>query len=304
MSRMVGADPAALDRMAGVLRAASRSMTSTGRRLNPLVQSSPWTGRNADRFRHQWNSEYRRAIDDAARFLSDGATHLTRQAEEQRRISGADAGGRLTNAGRLLTRLFERLRAVEEAIGVVGLMATLGRWGRSPLFSRHLRSFRDAWRSGTRLANAGGQTPARILRSMGSRGTNVFRSVRFAKRILGPISALLTLDDARRAFTDMWTARGDGRWREALYQGYLGAYRTAGLVPIVGLAQTAWTVGTGIGGWLGQHAAAESANSLLRSRLATEPTPSQIAELNMRYSGISGWKNIAVDATINVVKGW
>ncbi|MCU1498034.1 MAG: hypothetical protein JWM47_1987, partial [Acidimicrobiales bacterium] len=57
------------------------------------IHASPWHGRKADRFRHQWDGEYRRSIGMAAQFLDEAAEILRRNAREQRDASGVGGGG-------------------------------------------------------------------------------------------------------------------------------------------------------------------------------------------------------------------
>lgn len=89
-----GADPDELDRLAANLGAAADRITAIQKELNPRVNSSPWHGGSADRFRHRWSGEHRRAISDAVAFLHDGAGVLQRNAQEQRDVSADGGPGR------------------------------------------------------------------------------------------------------------------------------------------------------------------------------------------------------------------
>lgn len=89
-----GADPDELDRLAGSFNGAADRITAIQRSLNPRINSSPWHGGNADRFRQRWAGEHRRAIAEAVTFLHDGAGALERNAREQRDVSRDGGAGR------------------------------------------------------------------------------------------------------------------------------------------------------------------------------------------------------------------
>lgn len=89
MTQMSGADADALDRLGVRLERAGGRLRNTRTRLQRGLNSAPWSGRNADRFRHEFNTVHARAIADAAAFLDDAYETLLRNAEEQRRASGS-----------------------------------------------------------------------------------------------------------------------------------------------------------------------------------------------------------------------
>ncbi len=98
MSISAGANPDELEQLAGKFGAAAASIAGVQRSLNPQINTSPWQGRNADRFRHEWSGEHRRAIADAINFLNDGADVLRRNAREQRDASRAARGSPFARA--------------------------------------------------------------------------------------------------------------------------------------------------------------------------------------------------------------
>lgn len=87
-----GANPDELDQLAGIFTSKADQIAAIQQVLNPQINTSPWHGRNADRFRHQWSNEHRQAMAAAVRFLRDGAQSLHQNAGEQRDIS-RDPGG-------------------------------------------------------------------------------------------------------------------------------------------------------------------------------------------------------------------
>ncbi len=88
MGDLLGADPDALDHLARALATTSGDLAATRKRLDRPVHSTPWNGRDADRFRRNWDQQYGRAIADAAAFLEEASGELHKQAEQQRRTSG------------------------------------------------------------------------------------------------------------------------------------------------------------------------------------------------------------------------
>lgn len=87
MSRMSGADADALDQMGVRLEHAGARLRNLGNRLQRGLNSAPWQGRSADRFRHEFNTMHARSIAEAAQFLDDAYETLRRNADEQRRAS-------------------------------------------------------------------------------------------------------------------------------------------------------------------------------------------------------------------------
>lgn len=88
MSRMSGADADALDAAGVRLERAGVELRNRSRRLQRQVNSSPWQGRSADRFRSEFNSVHVRAMQQAAQFLDNAYEELLRQADQQRAASG------------------------------------------------------------------------------------------------------------------------------------------------------------------------------------------------------------------------
>lgn len=88
MTNMVGADPDELERVGIRIEKTGRRIGGVGVRLQRALQSAPWHGGNADRFRQEFSSVHARAIAEAAAFLDDAYETLKRNADEQRRASG------------------------------------------------------------------------------------------------------------------------------------------------------------------------------------------------------------------------
>jgi uncharacterized protein YukE len=85
---MSGSDADALDALAHQMGGKSSKIQGVSKRLGREIHGSPWHGRNADRFRRDWDGEYRRSLAEAATFLQQAGEGLHRNAREQRGASG------------------------------------------------------------------------------------------------------------------------------------------------------------------------------------------------------------------------
>jgi hypothetical protein len=85
---MSGSDTDALDALARQMGGKSSKIQGVSKRLGREIHGSPWHGRNADRFRRDWDGEYRRSLAEAASFLQQAGEGLHRNAREQRDASG------------------------------------------------------------------------------------------------------------------------------------------------------------------------------------------------------------------------
>ncbi len=85
---MSGSDADALDALARQMGGKSSKIQGVSKRLGREIHGSPWHGRNADRFRRDWDGEYRRSLAEAASFLQQAGEGLHRNAREQRGASG------------------------------------------------------------------------------------------------------------------------------------------------------------------------------------------------------------------------
>jgi surface antigen len=90
---MSGADADQLELVGIEMERAGRRLGRNGKALQRSLNSSPWSGRNADRFRAEYNSVHLRAIADAATFLDGLYEELARQAQQQRDASGVGDPG-------------------------------------------------------------------------------------------------------------------------------------------------------------------------------------------------------------------
>ena len=93
----IGADPEALDGVAGALRGAGDELADLARRLDATLGAAGWEGPDADRFRRSWRSTHRSDVHGAAEDCRDLARRMARHADEQRRAAaGTGAPTRAT----------------------------------------------------------------------------------------------------------------------------------------------------------------------------------------------------------------
>lgn len=127
MSRMVGADPDALDRLAADFDRSAGALESTAVRVRASVHANPWSGPKATRFRHDWDQRHGPLLKRTAVALRAAAKQLRLQAQEQRQASSAGGGaisgmrGGADAHGSGTSRGSDRLNAT-----VAALMAALG----------------------------------------------------------------------------------------------------------------------------------------------------------------------------------
>jgi len=88
----IGADVAALEDLAGQLGRASDSLRRSASRIDGALARSGWHGRDADRFRREWQHRHRRDLWSRADRFGELATAVRRHAAEQRRVSASDGG--------------------------------------------------------------------------------------------------------------------------------------------------------------------------------------------------------------------
>jgi uncharacterized protein YukE len=93
MSRMVGADPDELDRLAADFERGAGSLESAALRVRTSVHASPWSGARAARFRTDWDQRHGPMLRRTATALRTAAKQLRQQAADQRRASSAGGGG-------------------------------------------------------------------------------------------------------------------------------------------------------------------------------------------------------------------
>lgn len=85
----LGADAAALERLAGSMRAASRQLADVAIGLDRRVRATGWTGVDAARFERDWSTRHRAALLSLSQRCHRLARDLDGQAAEQRRASAA-----------------------------------------------------------------------------------------------------------------------------------------------------------------------------------------------------------------------
>lgn len=94
MNGMIGADPDALERLAGDFDRQATVLDGTVSRVRANVHASPWAGTRANRFRSDWDNRYGPQLRRTAAALRDAAKRLRSEAADQRRASSsAGVGG-------------------------------------------------------------------------------------------------------------------------------------------------------------------------------------------------------------------
>ena len=98
MNGMIGADPDALERLAGDFDRGAGSLESIVLRVRTSVHANPWAGARATRFRTDWDQRHGPQLKRTATTLRAAATQLRRQAAEQRQASSAGGGSPLSRS--------------------------------------------------------------------------------------------------------------------------------------------------------------------------------------------------------------
>lgn len=93
MSGMIGADPDALERLAGDFDRGAGSLESLVLRVRTSVHANPWAGARATRFRTDWDQRHGPQLKRTATSLRTAAKQLRQQAAEQRQASSAGGLG-------------------------------------------------------------------------------------------------------------------------------------------------------------------------------------------------------------------
>jgi hypothetical protein len=93
MSTFFGADVAELRQLATTFDNAATQLTKTRNSVGGNVQSSPWTGPDASRFRSNWDSQSATQLAAAADRLSSAATSLRKNADQQENASSVTGLG-------------------------------------------------------------------------------------------------------------------------------------------------------------------------------------------------------------------
>jgi hypothetical protein len=93
MSTFFGADVGELRQLAGTFENAAAQLTRTRTSVGGNVQSSPWTGPVAFRFRSSWDSQSSTQLAAAADRLTNAAASLRKNADEQEGASAANGSG-------------------------------------------------------------------------------------------------------------------------------------------------------------------------------------------------------------------
>ncbi len=91
MAQMVGADVTELRELAAAFDKGSQHLRTVESSLSWRIRSAPWHGSDVELFLHEWDRSYRKILMAAAAALTESATHLRHQAEQQQMTSGADS---------------------------------------------------------------------------------------------------------------------------------------------------------------------------------------------------------------------
>lgn len=178
MAHMSGADPEALDRLGIKLERAGVRLRAQSQRLGRSLESAPWHGGNADRFRQDYRSVHMRAINDAARFLDEAYETLIRNADEQRSASSSPS----RSAFRRIMMLLERGTYWMDRFPWIPRLPSLDRpstWAfpRLPRMPWLIPHWPMPWRPGFRLPDIRPIRPADwiddVLIGLGIAGTTV-----------------------------------------------------------------------------------------------------------------------------------
>ncbi|MCF6378475.1 hypothetical protein L2K70_12760 [Nocardioides KLBMP 9356] len=145
MSGMIGADPDALERLAGDFDRGAGSLESIALKVRTSVHANPWAGARATRFRADWDQRHGPQLKRTALALRTAAKQLRIQAQEQRQASSAGGGvfGGLWAAGRDGSASRPSLDDLADALWMVktsaAITAALGRWNMYQNYPAHYR---------------------------------------------------------------------------------------------------------------------------------------------------------------------
>ncbi|MCB1271617.1 MAG: hypothetical protein M9942_03810 [Microthrixaceae bacterium] len=84
----LGLDPEQMTQLSKTMKTEADSMDASAKKIDSKLRSAWWKGKDADKFRGDWEGRHRKALNDAARLLRDAAEHITRQVSEQNQASG------------------------------------------------------------------------------------------------------------------------------------------------------------------------------------------------------------------------
>jgi hypothetical protein len=119
MSTFFGADVGELRQLAGTFENAAAQLSRTRTSIGGNVQSSPWTGPVAFRFRSSWDSQSSTQLAAAADRLSNAAASLRRNAAEQEGASAASGSGQSLIGASPSDNETNRLSALRKEFGHV-----------------------------------------------------------------------------------------------------------------------------------------------------------------------------------------
>ncbi len=116
MNGMIGADPDALERLAGDFDRGAGSLESVVLRVRTSVHANPWSGARATRFRNDWDQRHGPQLKRTATTLRTAAKQLRQQAQEQRQASSAGGGSAASSGARAISGTNGFARSLEDGL--------------------------------------------------------------------------------------------------------------------------------------------------------------------------------------------
>jgi hypothetical protein len=276
MSTFFGADVGELRQLAGTFENAAAQLSRTRTSIGGNVQSSPWTGPVAFRFRSSWDSQSSTQLAAAADRLSNAAASLRRNAAEQEGASAVSGSvwslietSQSDRPGNSLPSLQDFL--ITEAVSVGGLAVD----GRD-----YLRALAAGGKFSTLAQFADGLKDAK----------------------LGPALSLISMGFSAN---DLGVALATGDTSKQISSVLDLAANTAGIfIPGAGLAwEGGKLIGTGIANGVEQvwdyqgGAVAEGAREMFGNNVdMNNLTSEQSTQLAHRYDGLGGFGNSITDS--------
>lgn len=84
----LGADVEALDQLAKAFSTEAGKVKQSISTIGGKLGSAWWSGKDADKFRSEWESHYKKDLSRVAQALEDAAAKVKKEAQQQRVASG------------------------------------------------------------------------------------------------------------------------------------------------------------------------------------------------------------------------